>query len=82
MTVQPAVSERQGGVEGRLGHVAQQSRGDSLINVVGCLPGRQIDGQLVHHRFQGVGCGHGGRVALLAEAMLEFIAAVVDGWRA
>ena len=56
VAVQPAVSERQCGVEGRLLDVGQQSRGDPLVHVGGCLPCRQIDGQLVHHRFQGVGC--------------------------
>ena len=68
VAVQPAVSER--GVEGRLLHVGQQSRGHSLVHVGGGLPAAtSMDGQLVHHALQ----------RLLVEAMLEFIAAVV-GW--
>ena len=81
--VQPAVPQRQRGVEGRLLDVLQQSvgvhvqrrgaesygvcdvargghgeqsGGDSLVHVGGCLPGRHVEGQLIDHGLQRVGC--------------------------
>ena len=71
--VEAGVLQGLSGLVGRLGQVGQKRRGNPLVHVGRGLPGGHVDGQLVHHALQCI--GH--RVALLAEAMLLFIAAVV-----
>ena len=54
----------------------EQSRGDGLGDVACRLAGRHVQGQLVHDALERV-VATLASVALLAEAMLLFIAAVV-----
>ena len=53
-------SESHGGREvAGAGH-RQESRGDGLTDLGRCLPGGDVEGQLVHDAFERIGCRHSG----------------------